>query len=200
MTLGGFIHKFNAFITVLRGVLYSILYINNHSFARIDKGVRIKGCFSCGKHCYLGRNVNIYQNVVLYDNVYLDNNVEIRNNSNQLISIQSRCSINRNTVIGGTVSIGVGCRIGPNCNIFGSNHIFSDINKPIYEQGLSSIGIGIGAHCWIGAGVIILDGITIGDGCIIGAGSVVTKSLPPFSIAVGNPCKVIKYRIDEHQR
>ena len=46
--------------------------------------------------------------------------------------------------------------------------------------------------CWIGGGVIILPGVTIGKGCVIGAGSVVTKNIPADSLAVGNPCRVIR--------
>ena len=49
--------------------------------------------------------------------------------------------------------------------------------------------------CWIGARVTITAGVTIGKGSIIGAGSVVVNSIPPFSIACGNPCKVIKQRV-----
>lgn len=50
----------------------------------------------------------------------------------------------------------------------------------------------IGNGCWIGGGVIILPGVTIGDGSVIGAGSVVTKDISANSVAVGNPCKVIR--------
>jgi acetyltransferase-like isoleucine patch superfamily enzyme len=50
----------------------------------------------------------------------------------------------------------------------------------------------IGDDCWIGGNVVILPGVTIGEGCTIGAGSVVTKDIPPFSVAVGSPCKVRK--------
>ena len=46
--------------------------------------------------------------------------------------------------------------------------------------------------CWIGGGVIILPGVTIGQKCVIGAGSVVTKDIPANSLAVGNPCRVIR--------
>jgi len=54
--------------------------------------------------------------------------------------------------------------------------------------------VNIGSDVWIGAGCKILGGVTIGNGCIIGAGSVVIKDLPPYSISVGNPAKVLKYR------
>ncbi len=55
----------------------------------------------------------------------------------------------------------------------------------------------IGNDVWIGANVILKEGLTIGDGCIIGAGSVITKDIPPYSIAVGNPCRVIRPRFDD---
>jgi acetyltransferase-like isoleucine patch superfamily enzyme len=54
--------------------------------------------------------------------------------------------------------------------------------------------VNIGKYCWIGAGTIILPGVKIGDFSIIGAGSVVVRDIPPYSIAVGNPARVIKHR------
>ena len=50
----------------------------------------------------------------------------------------------------------------------------------------------IESGCWLGGGVIVLPGVTIGEGCVIGAGSVVTKNIPSNSLAVGNPCRVIR--------
>lgn len=61
-------------------------------------------------------------------------------------------------------------------------------------------GIIIGDGVWIGHNVIILPEVTIGNGAIIGAGSVVTKNIPPYAIAVGNPARVIRYRFSEHVR
>lgn len=55
----------------------------------------------------------------------------------------------------------------------------------------------IGNDCWIGAGVKILEGIKIGDGAVIGAGAIVTKSVPPYSVNIGVPSKVIKYRFSK---
>ena len=46
--------------------------------------------------------------------------------------------------------------------------------------------------CWLGAGVIVCPGVTIDEGAVIGAGSVVTRDIPPYSVAVGNPCRVIR--------
>ena len=55
-----------------------------------------------------------------------------------------------------------------------------------------ALPIKIGNGCWLGGGVIVLLGVTIGDGSVIGAGSVVTKDIPQNSLAVGNPCHVIR--------
>lgn len=55
-----------------------------------------------------------------------------------------------------------------------------------------ALPIKIGNGCWLGGGVIVLPGVTIGDGSVIGAGSVVTKDIPENSLAVGNPCHVIR--------
>lgn len=56
--------------------------------------------------------------------------------------------------------------------------------------------INIGNDVWVGQNVTILSGVNIGNGAIIGAGAVVTKSIPPYAIAVGNPAKVVKYRFE----
>lgn len=57
----------------------------------------------------------------------------------------------------------------------------------------------IGNRVWLASGVIVLPGVTVGDDCVIGAGSVVTKDIPAGSVAVGNPCRVIR-KIDENDR
>jgi len=49
---------------------------------------------------------------------------------------------------------------------------------------------------WIGGDATILSGVTLGNGCVVGAGSVVTKSVPPYAVAAGNPARVVKYRFD----
>lgn len=56
----------------------------------------------------------------------------------------------------------------------------------------------VGNDCWIGNGVKILQGVTIGDGAIIGAGAIVTRDVPPYAVAVGNPAKVVKYRFSDN--
>lgn len=150
---------------------------------------------SLSKKIQFGNRVKIIGNVTLGNSLTLDDNTEIRNFTNNYSKIGNHTSINKNTVIRGYFSIGEYCAIAPNCTIIGANHIFSDPNKTIKSQGVSCKGIIIEDDVWIGANSVILDGVTIGKGSVIGAGSIVTKNIPPYSVAVGNPCKVIKNRI-----
>jgi len=92
------------------------------------------------------------------------------------------------------VHIGNDVRIGPNCNLLGEDHEYRDRNTPVHRQGRLAKGLEIGDDVWIGANSVILPGVRLGNGAIIGAGSVVTKSVPPFTVAVGNPARPVKER------
>lgn len=91
----------------------------------------------------------------------------------------------------GGLTIGDRTIFGPYTMIHTANHGM-DPDRPRIEQGWVKEPVSIGKDCWIGMGAVILPGVTIGDGVIVGAGSVVVKDLPPRTVAVGNPCKVIK--------
>jgi len=95
----------------------------------------------------------------------------------------------------GGLTIGSYTEIAPQCTIVTTNKNFGRVDIPMAYQGETSKGIDIGSGVWIGANAVVLDGVTIGDNSIIGAGSVVTKSVPPYSVAVGNPAKVIRKRM-----
>jgi len=98
---------------------------------------------------------------------------------------------------GGGVKIGNDVLIAGQCTIIPVNHVFSDPEKPIIMQPVTTLGIEIQDSTWIGTGVRVLDGVVIGHGSVIGAGAVVTKSIPPMSIAVGVPARVIGNRINK---
>lgn len=98
----------------------------------------------------------------------------------------------------GGVSVGDGTIIGPNLAIHSANHNFKDSKYIPYDETFDFRKVTIGQNVWIGANVIIVPGSEIGEGCIVGAGTVVSGSIPPLSIIVGNPCKVIKQRDAEH--
>ncbi len=110
------------------------------------------------------------------------------------------------TIIGNFTSIGDGCQCGmPEHDItyvstspvfmIGPNRLhtnFLQIPRPKYRD------TEIGHDVWIGANVLIKAGVKIGNGAIIGMGSVVTKDIPSYAIAVGNPAKVIRYRFEDN--
>lgn len=146
------------------------------------------------KRCYFGSNTKVEGLLYISDKVFFDDNVEVLNHTSYYSFIGSSTSINRNTVLRGRFKIGSNCAIAPNCMIIGSNHVFKDRTRNFKEQGFVCKGIIIEDDVWIGANSVVLDGVTIGKGCVIGAGSIVTKSIPPYSVAVGNPCRVIKER------
>lgn len=96
------------------------------------------------------------------------------------------------TVIIGPVTMGNGSGTGQHVFIGGFNHGYSDGGKNSKHQALDIRGVKIGDDSHIGANSVVLAGVTIGKRCQIGAGSVVTKDIPSFSVAVGNPARVIK--------
>ncbi len=95
------------------------------------------------------------------------------------------------------IYVGDYTKFGPNVVIATAGHpILPSLREQAYQYNMP---VKIGKCVWLGAGVIVLPGVEIGDNCVIGAGSVVTKNIPANSVAVGNPCKVIR-EIGEHDR
>lgn len=114
------------------------------------------------------------------------------------------CDYGKNTEIGenffsnynltildvGKVTIGSNVQFGPNVAIYTAGHpIHPDSRNSGYEYG---IPVTIGDNVWIGGSTVVMPGVTIGSNCVIGAGSVVTRDIPDWSIAVGNPCRVLR--------
>lgn len=114
------------------------------------------------------------------------------------LTIGADCSINPYVVVRGDIRMGDGVRIGAHTSILGFNHRMST-DLPIHEQGTWSKGIILGDDVWIGSNATILDGVTVGDHAIIGAGAVVTKDIPDWAVAAGNPARVIRDRRTENR-
>ena len=74
----------------------------------------------------------------------------------------------------------------------GLNHEYTDVIIPISKQPVSMALITVEDDCWIGANAVLTAGITVGKHSVVAGGAVVTKDIPPYSIAVGNPARVIK--------
>ena len=90
----------------------------------------------------------------------------------------------------GKITIGDNCFMASNVAIYTAGHpIHPDSRNSMYEYG---IPVTIGDNVWIGGNVVICPGVTIGSNCVIGAGSVVTKDIPDWTVAAGNPCRVIR--------
>lgn len=125
----------------------------------------------------------------------------------QNVNIEKGAYVLRDTVVGDNSGIGVNCEIcygltigknvmmGPECLFYSNSHKFDKETKRF--EGFTEINpIVIEDDVWIGRRAIIMGGVTIGKGSIIGAGAVVTKSVPPYSLAAGNPAVVKKNLLD----
>ena len=110
------------------------------------------------------------------------------------VEIGAHSTVNPYACISGRVRCGDGVRIASLVSIVGFNHNFADADRPVHQQGTSSVGIVIEDDVWIGANAVILDGVTIGRGAVIAAGAVVTRDVESYAIVGGVPARVIGRR------
>lgn len=151
-----------------------------------------------GKGIYIGRRSAIrgLNQIKFNSKVHIGNDVRIQ--AYQPTSIltlgKNVYMCHRNSfLLGGNITIGDNTLMASDILISSENHGTNPESNLFYgQQELICKDVVIGEGCWIGEKAIILPGVTIGDKAIIGAGSVVTKSVPAFCIAVGNPAKIIK--------
>lgn len=90
----------------------------------------------------------------------------------------------------GKITFGDDVKIAPQCGFYTALHPLDPQQRKDNLE--AAYPITVGNNVWFGGGVKVLPGVTIGDNCVIGAGSVVTKDIPANSLAVGNPCRVIR--------
>jgi acetyltransferase-like isoleucine patch superfamily enzyme len=188
----------------LRTLLYRTIFAQIGSSVYIQDGVEFisTDSIAIGNGVYIFKGVRIdgkgHQNnrIHLENGVVIERNVMIGALNNTCIDIGQDTFIGLNVCISGpgNIKIGKHCLIAAHTGIYANNHNFTDPMEPIKYQGITCKGIVIEDDCWLGHGVKVLDGVTIGKGSVIGAGAVVTKDIPPFSVAVGIPARVIKSR------
>ena len=148
-----------------------------------------------GRHSVIHRSVRMdtppYRKFHLGDYSVVESFACI-NNAVGDVSIGDHTRIGLHNTIIGPVVIGSHVNLAQGITITALNHIFSDPQKRIDEQGVSTDQVIIEDDTWIGANAVILPGVTIGRHSVIAAGAVVTKDIPPHSLAAGIPAKIIK--------
>jgi acetyltransferase-like isoleucine patch superfamily enzyme len=189
----------------LRGLAYKLI-LKSEGIAAIEYGVRL----AQPANIRLGRGVFLDHNVYLHacpDGIRIGDGSFIMHGSvlhvfnfrdlpHAGITIGRKCFIGELNVIRGQGGVTLGDYVytGSLVQILAVNHVFDDPDVPIMEQGITARGIVVEDDVWLGAGAIVLDGVHIGRGSVVGAGAVVTEDLPPYSIAVGSPARVVRDR------
>lgn len=175
------------------------LFVGKNVEILFPKQIRVGSNVSLGDYSYL--------NGLSEEGMFIGNHVRIR----ERVWIQATSLLDRpgkglvvgdNTYIGpgsmlgagGGIRIGRNVILGASVDLLAEDHDFSDADRPIFEQGVTRKGIVLEDDVWIGNRAIVLDGVRIGQGAVLGAGSVLTKDLPSYSIAVGNPARVVGHR------
>lgn len=162
--------------------------------SRMQRPLSLSGidCIEIGRKVGVRKNARIecykkFSGQTLSPKLIIGDRVNIMNNFCALVADEIR--------------IGQNCVIASGVSLVSENHgmeIETDI--PFQSQPLSHAPIVIGEGCWLGQNVIVLPGVKIGDKSIIGAGSIVNRDIPPYSMAVGSPAKVIKrYDFESHK-
>lgn len=180
-------HLSNSFLTKLIQIVHKLKLlflkkdIGNNTY--IDKTVHVTGWNS----------ISIGYNTAISEYTWI--NVNVRTPNHKHIILGNSCYIGRRNFFssGWLIKISDYCMTGIDCKFMGSDHMFNNPIHPYITTGTTNDKtIKLGTNVWLGANVSVIGNVNIGYGSIIGAGSLVTKNIPPFSIAIGNPCKVIK--------
>lgn len=178
-------------------VLYSYMH-NGFSLMRMKH---------VGKHVFVRKNLMVGSpsGITIGDDVWIgrDCRLECYEDKGKLGEIRlgntSKLGHYCTILCGADITIGDFTRLSSFVTIMSESH-GTNPEKGIYHlQDLVCKEVTIGQYCWLGEKVIVMPGVSIGDWSIVGAGSLVTKDIPPYSIAVGNPARVIKkYNFESH--
>ncbi|MFF4905187.1 acyltransferase [Streptomyces sp. NPDC001260] len=145
-----------------------------------------------GERCYVAESAAVFPDRLrLGDDSYIAAHAYVTGE----LTTGTDCTLNPFTTVRGTVALGTGVRIGAHTSLLGFNHSTAP-DRPVFRQPHTSRGIKVGDDVWIGSHVVVVDGVTIGDHCVIGAGAVVTKDVPAWTVAAGNPARPLRDRRD----
>lgn len=151
---------------LIKNKVIQIFPLKIYKFKSLGKGFR----FIDLKNVFHADNISIGENVYFGRNIYID-------------AIQQ-------------IVINDGTMIGPNCTIISGSHNYNsaDLKSIPFDNKMKKGRVVIEQNVWIGANVCISANLTIGEGSVVGMGAVITKDVPPFSVVVGNPARIIKFR------
>jgi acetyltransferase-like isoleucine patch superfamily enzyme len=160
---------------------------------RLNRGVTIEDY--CRLDCLGRTGIRLGESVTLRRGVHIEVTSVLRDIGEGCV-LGDRVGVSEGTYLGakGLLTVGADSKFGPQCIVIAENHRFDDVDVPIRLQGVERRGVTIADDCWLGAGVRVVDGVSIGRGSVIGAGSVVTKNIPEYAVAVGDPARVIRSR------
>ncbi len=193
---------------MLRGFFLGMRFNNAEGLVLCERGVRVYHA----RHISAGRGLNLEEGCeivglskrgIVFGNRCTVGRQAIIRPTNVLIDepgeglkVGDRSNIGAMSYIGcsGFIEIGKNVMMGPRVSLLAENHNFERTDIPMAEQGVVRSFIKIEDNCWIGSGSTILAGVTVGHDSIIAAGTVVTKDVPPWSIAAGVPARVIRDR------
>jgi abequosyltransferase len=160
-------------------------------------GVENSVHYSCQLDPNIAKGVSFGSRIYVGKDCWI-NAVAADTNPAPSIIVGNGCRIGRRNVISARnlIQIEEDVLFAPSVLLMDHSHQYSDANLPIHAQGLTGSGtIVVERNCWIGYGAVVLSThgeLRIGRNSIVGANAVVCSSLPPFSVAVGNPARVIK--------
>ena len=179
-------HIFNKLPIRLRCLIQSVGFggvLNIGATSHIHKSVHILG----------KTNIRLGKNSCVSEGSWL--NVNHRKEAKIAIDIGSNCFIGKSNFFssGDVIFIGDFTLTAVGCKFIGSTHIFDDPKIPYITTGTTCYDrIEVGVNCFFGAGATVLGDVKIGHGSIIGANALVMKDIPPFSMVIGNPAKIVK--------
>ncbi len=134
--------------------------------------------------------------IILHDGVHLMRGVVLSTGHSGRIELHDNVYVGEYGVLTSNAAITIGrdSLIAPHADLVDFNHATADLDRPVFAQPVDAAPITIGRDVWLGARVTVLRGVTIGDQAVVGAGAVVTRDLPPRSVALGVPARVLRQR------
>ncbi len=192
----GFLLRKTFFAPLFRQAGKGVLFGKNLTIRHPQK-IRIGNNVIIDDNCLIDAKGETNKGIVMGDNVTIGRNSSlVCKNGNIRIGSNVNITTNVNMICGedGEIVVGSNIDIGSFTHLSGGTYNHSKTDMLPSAQGRTSQGIILKDLVWIGAGVIVLDGVTIGERSIIGAGAVVTEDIPPNSVALGVPAKVIRER------